>query len=39
MFRQPEMIQQVRGYLRSTQGRPDIVKSYFQHEDVRYAAL
>ena len=28
----------VRGYLRSTQGRPDVVRSYFQHEDVRYAA-
>ena len=36
---QPEMIQQVRGYLRSTQGRQEIVRSYFQHKDVRYAAL
>ena len=36
---QPEMMRQVRGYLRSTQGRQDIVRSYFQHKDVRYAAL
>ena len=34
---QTEMMSNVRGYLRSTQKRPDIVKSYFEHEDVRYA--
>lgn len=35
---QGEMIDNVRGYLWSTQRRPDIVKSYFQAESVRYAA-
>jgi len=34
-----EMLQNLRGYLRSTQKRPDIVKSYFQDQSVRYAAL
>lgn len=34
----PEMIADLRGYLRSTQRRPDIVRSYFQEEHVRYAA-
>jgi len=34
---QSEMIANVRSYLRSTQKRPDIVRSYFEHEDVRYA--
>jgi transposase len=35
---QPQMIRNVRGYLRSTQRRPDIVRAYFQHHDVQYAA-
>ena len=35
---QSEMIAQVRSYLRQTQGRPDIVRNYFNHEDVAYAA-
>lgn len=35
---QPEMIQQVRSYLRSTQRRPQVVKNYFKHKDVQYAA-
>ena len=35
---QSEMMGNVRSYLRSTQRRPDIVKSYFQEEHVRYAA-
>ena len=33
-----EMIEGVRGYLRSTQRQPSIVRSYFQEEHVRYAA-
>lgn len=33
-----EMIDGVRSYLRSTQHRPAIVKSYFQADSVRYAA-
>jgi len=33
-----EMISNVRAYLRSTQRQPHIVRSYFNHEDVRYAA-
>lgn len=33
-----EMIAGVRGYLRSTQRRPEIVKRYFHAESVRYAA-
>jgi len=35
---QPEMIANIRGYLRGTQRRPSIVKSYFQEEHVCYAA-
>ena len=35
---QPEMIANVRSYLRSTQRRPDIVRAYFEEEHVRYAA-
>ena len=35
---QSEMIAQVRSYLRQTQGRPEIVRNYFNHEDVAYAA-
>jgi transposase len=35
---QPEMIANVRGYLRSTQRQPGIVRSYFQEEHVCYAA-
>ncbi len=35
---QNEMISDVRSYLRSTQKQPHIVRSYFNHEDVRYAA-
>lgn len=35
---QIEMIDDVRGYLRSTQKRPDIVKAYFNEPHVRYAA-
>jgi len=35
---QPEMMCQVRSYLRSTQRRPLIVKNYFKHKDVHYAA-
>jgi len=31
---QPEMIQQVRSYLRSTQRRPQVVQNYFKHKDV-----
>lgn len=33
-----EMIADLRSYLRSTQRQPEIVKSYFQAEPVRYAA-
>ena len=35
---QSEMIRGVRAYLRSTQRQPEIVKSYFHAEPVRYAA-
>ena len=35
---QPEMMQQVRSHLRSTQRRPRVVKNYFKHKDVQYAA-
>ena len=35
---QPEMMQQIRSYLRSTQHRPQVVRNYFKHQDVRYAA-
>jgi transposase len=34
-----EMISNVRGYLRSRQKQPDIVKKYFHEEHVRYAAM
>ncbi len=34
----PEMMQQVRSYLRSAQHRPQLVRNYFQQKDVRYAA-
>ena len=33
-----QMIDGVRSYLRSTQRRPDIVRNFFLHEPVRYAA-
>jgi transposase len=36
---QDEMVQTVRSYLRSTQKQPQIVRQYFQQEDVRYASL
>jgi len=36
---QVEMMSTVRGYLRSRQRLPDIVKKYFQEKHVRYAAL
>ncbi len=35
---QTEMISDVRSYLRSTQRQPAVVKNYFQHETVQYAA-
>jgi len=35
---QSEMIDDVRSYLRSTQRQPAVVKNYFQHETVQYAA-
>lgn len=35
---QPEMVQNVRRYLWSTQRQPDLVANYFQHKDVTYAA-
>lgn len=35
---QPEMVANVRGYLRGTQRRPSIVRSYFQEKHVCYAA-
>lgn len=38
-FNQAQMIKGVRSYLWSTQHRPDIVRSYFEEEHVRYAAL
>jgi transposase len=34
---QPEMIRNVRSYLRSTQRQPQIVRSYFESEEVAYA--
>jgi transposase len=34
----PEMVANLRSYLRSTQRRPDVVRSFFQEEHVRYAA-
>ena len=33
-----ELLGDVRGYLRSTQKRPDVVRAYFNEEHVRYAA-
>jgi len=36
---QQEMISEVRAYLRSTQRQPHIVRNYFNHKDVRYAAV
>lgn len=35
---QDEMIGDVRSYLRSTQKQPSVVRNYFQHETVQYAA-
>ena len=35
---QPEMVGNVRSYLRSTQRRPKIVQNYFHERHVRYAA-
>ena len=35
---QQELLANVRGYLQSTQKRPDIVRNYFQAPSVRYAA-
>jgi len=35
---QSQMIADVRGYLRSTQNQPDVVRSYFQEAHVQYAA-
>ena len=35
---QPDMMQRVRSYLRSAQHRPQVVRNYFHHKDVRYAA-
>ena len=35
----PEMVDNTRRYLRSTQRQPDIVRSYFHKESVRYAAF
>jgi transposase len=34
----PELERNVRSYLRSTQRRPEIVRGYFDHRDVQYAA-
>jgi transposase len=34
----PAMLRNVRGYLRSTQRQPDVVRAYFRHPDVQYAA-
>jgi len=36
---QQEMLTNVRGYLRSTQKQPQAVRSFFQEENVRYAAM
>jgi transposase len=35
---QDQMVDQVRGYLRSRQKQPDLVKRYFHNKNVRYAA-
>ena len=37
-FDREEMIEDVRAYLWSTQRRPEVVRSYFEEEHVRYAA-
>lgn len=34
----PEMVSDLRAYLRSTQKRPDVVRSFFHERHVRYAA-
>ena len=36
---QQDMMANVRCYLRSTQKRPDVVRSYFEEQHVRYAAV
>jgi transposase len=36
---QQEMLANVRGYLRSTQQQPHVVRRFFHQEDVRYAAI
>jgi transposase len=36
---QPEMISNVRGYLRSTQKMPETIRNYFHAKPVRYAAM
>jgi transposase len=36
---QQEMVSNVRGYLRSTQRMPQVVRSYFEAKPVRYAAM
>jgi transposase len=36
---QREMLANVRGYLRSTQKQPQVVRNYFHQENVRYAAM
>jgi len=36
---QPKMLSSLRGYLRSTQRMPSVVRSFFQAEPVRYAAM
>ena len=36
---QQEMLANVRGYLRSTQKQPHIVRNFFHEENVRYAAM
>jgi hypothetical protein len=33
----PEMMLDLRSYLRSTQGRPEVVRSYFRHRSTEYA--
>jgi len=36
---QGELVDQVRGHLRSRQKRPDVVRNFFKEEHVRYAAV
>lgn len=36
---QADLMADIRGYLRSTQRQPEIVKNYFQEQHVRYAAI